>query len=668
MKREPEVPWIDHPGHVPEKFSIVCRNLGTTNTYSAAIDGEFSAIGKAFSWSMIRRASAVGHESRLQLGYAVRMLCRFILEKHEKARAPVELDAALLRRYSRWLKDESGLTYKTGSTTFRILKSYMTQWHEHPWAPPNFQFPAHEFPKSNRVGTKAQKKGYEGVELRDFAACVLSDLEKMDAAVPYVPKYLGADPPLEDVFDFNLWQSLAYRTWWWEEHCGCQCLSAEKIRTMPQGESMVFGGPNYAELGRTRAEAQRRLEDFYDQIGAGPEYVRRHIVKPTLYRTRWAKPEYVLWYWENHCGCRWLDVKELQRDHRNFYVALREHHGGYGRFLRALKIADSTLTVYDLCPLYVGLLLTTALNPSTIQRLTMDCLVKNALEMEKDSIAWKKLRAGRSGLTIPARSLRKLSPTNLVKRILDMTASIRGDRRSLFCVSNDRSRSPTGPCHTQFSRAIRRWFSGHGLTRSGADCEMLVMHAASNFRPAIARHSYEATGSLLHVQTLLGHKRAEVTVNYIGRLPADKLIVNRALHINAIFMDAIRGREEFNAKRVQNEPNTTGLTETLSAHCADILHSPVHGQRAGVHCTQQNACLSCRNLVVTHSDLIRYFAAKSYYLERVRIGAMSQEAFDALMSERIYMFEQQVVKKYDGALIFDLQERARLSPPSEYSF
>lgn len=669
----PSKGFFEHPSLVPESFTLICINNQTTHTYSTSSAGPFGEIGKAFGWSMLLRAHAVGHDARAALLNVVKHLQRFIIATGEPARTAADIDHDLLVRFADWLKsEESGLEYRTAASHYRSLIPAVRQWIGREWAAPGLRIPRHPFPELRSAPRTSPSKGYTEEELHQIATCVLSDIAHHESK-QYVPTYLGKPEPLNGVAPKrndrsnigDKWTIIEYRTWWWEENCKCKRLPVDEIRLLPSGNSFIYGTPyKVGTGGLDKKHAEAALESFYKQIGAGPNYVRRYLTKPEIYLSKWAKFEYMHWYFDNFCQPRWIPSGELRKTHRQFFIALREHHGGIEKFYKRIGLVKQYPTADYLCPYYVGLLLTTTFNPSTIRTLTMDCVAEGVID-GNDSITWTKLRAARTGLSIPASAAAKLAPRNLVEKVLKLTAPFRGKRKHLFALANPKpQRAELPPNKTSFQKGIMKWFARHGFERTEIGESMAPVHAATNFRPAVAKMAYEKTGDLIYVKSLLNHTRISTTAEYVGQIPKSRLIGTIGIHIEAIFADATG--DGLNTDGRPSGVSREMWTETVVAHCGDILHSPWPGQVHGETCELQKACLACQNLVVTHDDVVRHFAAKAYYQARVQRGEISQEDVDAELGIRFHTFEEQIIPRYSEVVIRELIERAGSNPPPEY--
>lgn len=676
--------WLDHPDAVPLRFSLTCKNTHKTYTYDYTdFDEQFLPIARAFAWSIVRRAHAVGHLSRSASGASLRKLQIFVnsIARHFRPRNACDISASFLREYAVWLKEKSGLSYRTASTTYRHLVPLLQQWTGQAWASNDLMIPQFMFPHSNDRNPQSPKKGYSKKELKDIATHVIADIQASNRKLKatYVPRYLGKPPPLEDVAPQRAGGNLAgskfanaeVRRWWWENNCQCKLLSIEEIKGKKGAYSFLYGYWKFDKTKPTIKGAAKRLQAFYDEIGAGAGYKPRYIGKdsPIKYTTKWKKPEYLIWVWENECGCQVLAGSELRKTHNKLFVALREHHDGFGKLWKILGI-QRRLTIHDLSPYYVGLLLSTALNPVVIQRLQIDCLVTDPLGGERESILWTKIRANKAGLSIPANGRTLLAPANIVRDLIEITKPHRRDGNTNLFLTNGRSRNSFAIFPGTFARAIARWFKSKGLVRHEGGTAELPLHAAPNFRPAIASDEYERTGSLQYVQSLLGHTRAETTVDYVGKLPVGRLTFHRGLHIEAAFIGAISGqaasRMYLRETRDGKTDHGEALVETTSAHCRDIRNSPFHGQIKGKPCSLQDACLHCANLVVTTSDITRHFAKVNYYSEKLRSGAIAGAEFEQMVGEAMYMYAKHILPKYDQKLVEKLTLEASNNPPAEY--
>lgn len=672
--------WPVSPKDVPLVFYLTCKNDGKVYRYSYENNNKkLILITKAFIWSILRRSAALGHNSRETIKSGVKWFEEFLLSLAQVSRPskPGDINESLLREYAAWLKVSSGLSYRTASGIFRIMHPLLRQWEGQKWAAADLSMPPFLFPKSNSSFVKRQN-GYSFNELKQIAQIVINDIEKskliFNAKGPN--NYFGALPPLEDVAPEtsrtsrlgSRWRVLEYRIWWWENNCGCRRLEVEEITGKPGGYSFLIG---YLTISRARPSmkfVREKLLQFYQEINAGDDYIPRYIgcPPPIKYDTKWKKPEYIDWVLQNELAGRSMSVKDLKKTHPKLHVALREHHGGGRSFLEKNGIRPK-ITINDLIPYFIGLLISTALNPSVIAGLKIDCLIKNPFDDDSDSIKWKKLRANKTGLSIPLNRSIVLAPSRLVGDLIEITAPYRLEGNEfLFHTHASPKRSKHRMDYGAFVRAIKKWFLKNGLIPLDPALQAEGAHWAKNFRPAVAKHYYEATGSLERVKTVLAHERLETTAEYVGKLPEAQLIFRRGLHIEAILIGAVSGVAEAKKFLKTSLASPAQIEETMVAHCRDIKNPPWNGQKKGADCSAQNACLYCENLVITVEDIFRYFSMRYFYENELKCGRLTKNQHEALLGEKIFAFENNILPRYDSSIISKVMKKAKESPSPEF--
>ncbi len=672
--------WPDGPSTVPLVFSLTCKNNGHVYFYSFEdFDPTVEEIIKALIWALLRRSRAVGHETRCSTKSAMRYFQKFLMSipREHRPQTPIDITEALLRQYGRWLKDLKNLGYRSQASTFRLLSPYFEQWEGQAWAAPDLSVPPFQFPKSNNHYVRP-KKGYTSADLKSIAQCVIEDIQatNRERLAELASQWVGIAPPLDDVapempeISSQPLKGLSheYRVWWWENNCDCKCLDIAEIRGMPGGYAFIFGfwpeGARYLE----QARARERLFQFYEKIQAGEKYGSRYLglPSPIKYSTKWKSPKYLDWIWQNELKKGLVNEKNKDLE-KKLYGALKEHHGGCKDFYARNKIMQ-TLTINDLCPYYIGLLMTTALNPSVIRRLKVDCLLRNPFEKDKDSVQWKKLRANKCGVTVPLKRSSILAPSSIINSLLKITAPYReAGNNYLFCTRLGQARFDNSELTKKgFEKAVKVWFLKKGLTLNEEGVPHSSRHWSSNFRPAAAFHHYQQTGDLEGVKVLLSHSRIETSANYVGKIPEAELIWRRGVHIQALLVGSSVGENRDEAAIKSLSSGKGGLVETISAHCRDIKASPWKGQVKGERCTAMNACLYCQNLVVTLEDIYRFFSMQNFYKMKLSNKEISLHQYEEIIGEKERIFIEFILPKYEIELINNLRVQAKLKPSKEY--
>lgn len=674
---------------VPLYFTIECCNTKKKHSYSfEEFPKKYGDLSRGFAWAILSHRSTVGHIRREKYLTVIRSFYKYLDETNIQVRIghPYQIDAAFLRHYAQHLRNQEQNAYSTRSLVYRSLTVLIKRWIGRTWASPNLAIPSAQFPGASR--TACAREPYSDYELKQIVKFIKKDLEESGKKLesPYVPKYLGKPAPVDDVAPYDelqplalqhdIWQSEDYRIWWWENFCKCQKLKVGEIAKIKKGSTFLRSLTGiWKRQGAIGLGTADRLNKFYKKIGAGDDYVPKFLNKPCpiLYTNRWKKLEYLQWHWENYCDCS-LDVYAVIRSrYPRFVDAACQYHGSLVPFFKFIGIAHR-LTVDDLIPYYLAILISTALNPSTVRNLTIDCLSVDPLDSRKSSLNWTKLRARNQGQTIPSKSFNGISPVSIVERLIVVTSAIRSSNQvQLFLTNSAASGSRTGHALTAtvFERAVQRWFKKHDIRDSE---NLKSLGSAGRFRNTIAQHEYRRTGDLLYVKTLLAHSRSEQTSSYITKAGDPVLRFRRGIHLEALFVGITSDRQSAQSiiddhgisSQSLREISTKNISESTIAHCRNPKASPVHGQRIGIECNAHDVCLYCQNLVVTERDLVRYFAYIFYHEHQLSNGILSPSEFETVTGERRYMFENFILPRYNQVMILSSREEAKLNPPLEW--
>jgi hypothetical protein len=682
---------------VPLKFSIRCCNTKKDFTYDLEdFPKKYIELTRAFSWAILAARNSVGHETRGGYLNAIRKFYFYlnILSNIERPRLPRQVDTALLRQYAQWLRLRCEGTYNSKASWYRALGAQIGRWCGRAWAAEGLVFPANQFPNSQ--STAIPHKSFSDSELNQIITALKIDLEdsKLRLEQTYINKYLGEPAPLDGVAPFNeslplqfqhdIWHSKEYQIWWWENNCGCERLTVGEIVKVSRGSTFLRSLWNsWKRRNGIKRGTTIQLKNFYDEINAGKQYSPKYIGMPSpiLYSSRWKKMEYLQWYWENHCNSSFESYATLLKKYPRFIKAVREHHGSMVPFYDFIGITHQ-ITLHDLAPYYIGLLLSTGLNPSTIQRLEINCLVPDPLDSDRLSIKWKKLRARSEGKTIPIKRLNGLSPVSLVENLIAATSPFRSNGQQMLFITNGANTGSKKGHHiskAMFERAVQRWFEKHSIVGMNALTGIVEPTTAQGvrFRPTIAQHEYKRTGELGYVKAILGHSRSEMTTAYLNKSGDPVLRHRRGIHLQALFIGITSNQQDAHdliyqhgmaPKQARDKVIRPTVKESSVAHCRDPLASPVYGQRKGSYCNAHDACLYCENLVVTPYDLTRYFSFVRYHDHLLKLGKIIAKEYDLVVSERKYMFENYVLPRYSTSLVEIAFREAINNPTGEWKF
>lgn len=673
------------------KFSIICKNSRVSYHYDLSkIGSNYPSIIQAFSWAIFDSRNSVGHLSRVVSVASIRFFFSFLDDytaQHNRAISITDIDDLLLSNFAEWLKANNRLQYSTAARHFASITGLFKRISKHPKFNRRIEIPNNLFPNKHRMNNSIE--GYSTNQFKNIMKAVANDLRARtnDIEQKYIPKWIEKDPPVEDVIEFDenspndkhpsKWRSEKYKIWWWENTCNCERWNTFQLKN-------VKGGTAFYQSFRKNGESKiKNLNQFYDEIGAGPSYKPQYRGQPcpTFYRSRWQKFDYLHWYWENNFMGR--DVREIpKKKFTKLFNSARMFHGGIGTFYEKIGYVHR-VTVEDLIPYFIMLLARTALNPSTILGLSIDCLERDPINPERWMIEWTKIRAFKSGKTIPISLQNDIWAPALVKRVIEITSKYRQpDQKNLWLTTLNSWRS--GPERTLTPQIIRfalakfvKRYQLYEELNEGHGEQKLLSIQPRKFRPTIAMMEYVRTEDLIYIQDLLGHTRPSMTAAYINRTGDAILRMRRGLHINALMVGLTDGdsvKLDLMTKMGISSPQTEkilqagGIHDALLNHCTAPTASPFSGQKKGEICTAgSDCCLSCQNLLITPADIVKYFSYEIYHQKLRDCGALSDEQLEQIFSEKRLIWEQQILPRYSPNLIAKCRQQALENPPPEWT-
>lgn len=643
------------------RFTTRCKNDGKTYTYDFGGRAEYLEIEEitgVFVWALYKRRNKMGHitidTQRQNLWRFLRFLMGLGVTK------PQELKRATLVMYVDWLKQQTNLKYSSAGTHFRILTPTFKKMSEHPSVSSDFLPPSNPFPKSSSLQTV--NEGYDQDELKSILhAAVAGMRETMNRFTKkYKPQWLGQPAPLDDIAPrsiaggHSLWNSYDYKVWWWENKCNGRRLNSRELAKIPQGQVFIASFRNEKESGMVG------VYKFYDELGAGEGYVPRFYQTPCpiRYLTPWKKPDYLVWYWENHLGCQPLSNDALKAASPKFHGAMQDHFKGRIRDFYSGLGFHSRISAVDLVPFYIMLLVRTQLNPSTIQRLTTDSLTQDPIEKTKQSIEWKKFRSSQSGNVIPSDKAQDGWPVKLINNVIQVTSYIReAGQRELWIANSNRFKKSQPLGVSGFKRAMQEFSKRHNLIDSSGKPLSIQ---AQLIRPTMAWQEYLRTEDIRYLQTILGHEKASTTAEYLRRISDPVFKFRRGIHIDAMFVNVL------SSKTLSHD--LANAADLVLNTCRDPEKSPIDGQKEGVYCTAgHETCLSCPNLVITHQDIKKYFCYMRYHDQLLESGIIGEQDYRWATFDKKSVWEEQILVRYNPELIAAIRVEAELRPLAVWS-
>lgn len=195
---------------------------------------------------------------------------------------------------------------------------------------------------------------------------------------------------------------------------------------------------------------------------------------------------------------------------------------------------------------------------------------------------------------------------------------------------------------------MHKFAKDHGLkNEKGEDLAI----SASRLRPSLVAALVDQGASIREIQVILGHKHLSTTVGYLDKLEFSKTaqkVVDEALqkiHKEFVLADG-SGAEAFDAKRktnidAQNNPESpaviirTGLVECRNAYDPPPEIRKLPGFKEGNPCSLLNKCLSCRNCIITVSNLPDLFAMRRDYRAMMETSSVAQTPYGRIIRENL---------------------------------
>ncbi len=642
-------------------FTTKCKNDGCMYTYDFGNRKQYDCLREItgiFVWALYKRRNEMGHRTRITQRESFWRFLNFLNE--QEVRKPQELNQDTLVAYVYWLKQQVGLSYSTAGAHFRLLSPTFRQMSKHPDVSSDFIPQPNPFPKSSSL--QAANEGYDQEELKSIMRAAVGGMRETmkKFGVQYRPVWRDAPPPLEDVAPpsangrRSFWNSLEYKIWWWENHCNCQRLTTAELCSIPQGQNFIAS---------FKDEHSRRMvgvREFYDALGAGPDYVSKYLNKPCpiKYLTPWRKLDYLIWYWENKLDCQVITESKLKKSSPEMYGAIKEYFNGRFRgFYNDLGLC-AWMSAIDLVPFYIMLLIRTQLNPSTIQRLTTESIELDPLDPQRKIVSYVKFRSFKKGLSIPSDKSQDSWPVMLINKVMQVTAGIREVGQIELWISNLNRHKRSLPIgESGFKCAVQDFSKKNNLRRTSGEPLSLQ---AQLIRPTMAWQEYLRTEDIRYLQTLLGHEKISTTAEYLRRVSDPVFKFRRGVHIEAMLLDVLSPQ--------QIEHSADGVTSVMLNSCKDPCQSPVAGQRHGELCTAgHEVCLACPNLVITHQDIKKYFCYMRYHEQLLESGLISDEDHQWATEEKRLVWEDQILPKYNSNLLASIRVDAELYPIEVWS-
>lgn len=217
---------------------------------------------------------------------------------------------------------------------------------------------------------------------------------------------------------------------------------------------------------------------------------------------------------------------------------------------------------------------------------------------------------------------------------------------------------------------MNRFSKDHGL--KGEKGEDLPI-SASRLRPSLVADLVDAGASIREIQLILGQKHIGTTISYLDKLEFSKTaqkVVDAALqkiHKNVIFEEA-SAKSAFESGINQNKETRagavtirTGLVECRNAYDPPPEIKALSSYKEGNPCSLLNKCLSCRNCIITASNLPDLFAMRRDYRAMMETSSVAQTPYARVIRENLETLESILIPTTQGFDIEQLERAERLS-------
>lgn len=662
-------------------FTVKCKNDGRAKTWdfkTKSYSDSQRPILEIFVWSLYKLRNKQGNRTRESIFEQSNRFFEFL--ETVGVNSPNELDSSLMSRFVSWLKTLTSSSYATNANRVRTLRGVLEKMGDHPKVNRQISLPKNPFPKATSL--HSTNTGYDKAEFKQILNAVVLGLRenKRKYESSYEPRFLGQDPPLEGVAPYRpetgkyvMLASHDYRVWFFENHLKCKTpLEYKDVIKVPGGHSWW-----YSIIRDYPNENYRTIKEFLKFIEVGPNYNHKFLGKPNpiKYITPWKKKDYVVWYFENKMNATRQSTKILKEDHKEFYVAMREYikqYGGFRKFFLELNVWRE-ISVYDLAPYYLMLLIRTGLNPSTIQRLTIDCIKTDPLNEDRKYVDWEKFRSHKQSSTIPEVAAETDTwAIAIIERVIRITKRIRLESQKELWISNQNNVRTSRPFGAKaFALGVKRIFENRPVYSSETGEKLTV--TAVGIRPTIAWHEYLRTEDLQYLSQLLGHSKVGTTAEYLRRVDDPVFRTRRAIHSEALLIGITQGSVEAteyvkeNLDPPQSKDHINGIYDGLLNHCKDPKSSPVVGEKSGNFCSaDSDVCLGCQNLIITPEDIKKHFCFLNFHEHLFNIGDISEPDLKKATAYKKSFWDFYILPKYPDVLLKDIEASAKKNPCPEW--
>lgn len=342
-----------------------------------------------------------------------------------------------------------------------------------------------------------------------------------------------------------------------------------------------------------------------------------------------------------------------------------------------------------LAPYVIRLAQVTGLNADSLKTLDVDDFIKSH-EVTKRSYLryWKERSGGEKLLHLDLMkadfkwlsTAQSIAVAKIFADVIYLTRNIRlraapSEERRLFLYESRKQGEirvvKSLENSTVINLVMNQFAVDHGLKdEKGKDLPI----SASRLRPSLVADLIDVGASIREIQLVLGHKDISTTVGYLDKLEFSKAarkIVDEALR--KIHKESISAEEKSKLPITidvggYRQSGAKIIIQTGLVECRNVFDPPpdikaLPSYKEGNPCSLLNKCLSCRNCIITASNLPDLFAMRRDYRAMMQTSSVSQTPYARVILENLETLDSILTPSTQG---FDLEQLEYAERLSEY--
>lgn len=396
------------------------------------------------------------------------------------------------------------------------------------------------------------------------------------------------------------------------------------------------------------------------------------------------------WIFENKLNCQRLSKK--------FANMSNPHEKGFCQILDyasegIVEVYESWGAIYEytsrlLAPYVIRLAQVTGLNADPLKTLDIDDFIKSHEITKRPYLRyWKERSDGEKLLHLDLMKAdfnwlsvaQSVEVEKIFKDVIFLTRHIRKNaepsiRNRLFLYesrkNNEYRKVKSLEGSIVINMIMNKFSQDHGLkNENGEDLAI----SASRLRPSLVAALVDQGASIREIQVILGHRHITTTIGYLDKLEFSKVarkVVDEALqkiHKEFALAEVSTANIPKNNIDTHNDPDSptviirTGLVECRNAYDPPLEIRLLPDYKEGSPCSLLNKCLSCRNCIITVSNLPDLFAMQRDYRAMMETSTVAQTPYGRIIRENLLTLDSILTPSPQGFDAEQLEHAERLS-------